>query len=130
MNGNQAVAWPTDWAALISLMSSNLNAFQSGIALGTLKGKNCIPEHGLSLSVILNKNAFLTCEIDYPTSMAYLRGEAISIDAPRGYVLITHRQVPLGWANNLGNRANNLYPKSLRIISQRFPDTEPQILIR
>ena len=72
--------------------------------------------------------AFPVCEVDYPTALRYLRGESITVDAPRGYVLIAHQSAVLGFANNLGNRANNLYPKSQRILSTHLPDTRPKVL--
>lgn len=122
------IAIPSAWRNEIDLLRQLLNVISCGITVGETKGRNIVPSHALALSAALNTNAFPHCEIDYRTAMAYLHGEAITIDAPRGYTLITHRNRPLGWANNLGNRANNLYPKSLRIISQRFPDEEPKLL--
>ena len=59
-------------------------------------------------------------EVDYSTAIAYLRGEAISLpeNAPRGMVTIGYKGFALGGAKNIGNRANNLYPKAWRIRSQ------------
>ncbi|MCC8175088.1 MAG: hypothetical protein LIO91_01450, partial [Bacteroidales bacterium] len=54
-------------------------------------------------------------EVDEATALQYLRREAISVDAPRGIVLLIFDGYPLGWVNNLGNRANNLYPQDWRI---------------
>ncbi|MDD7163322.1 MAG: hypothetical protein SPF86_01345, partial [Sodaliphilus sp.] len=55
--------------------------------------------------------------------------EAIVLpDAPRGYALLTYRDKPIGFANNLGNRANNLYPKPWRVLSTHIPTTPPEIL--
>ena len=61
-----------------------------------------------------------TVEIDHDTALRYLRGEALTLpaDTPRGLVTITHRQLPLGLAKNIGSRANNLYPKEWRIRMQ------------
>ena len=58
-----------------------------------------------------------TVEVDHDTALRYLRGEALTLpaDTPRGYVTIIHHQLPLGPAKNVGNRANNLYPKEWRI---------------
>jgi len=67
-------------------------------------------------------------DVDYATALQYLRGESLHIDAPKGQVLITYRNMPLGLVNNLGNRANNLYPKPLRIRSTHLPDTPPHII--
>ncbi|MGN1228981.1 MAG: hypothetical protein ACI4T5_04915 [Prevotella sp.] len=71
-----------------------------------------------------------TVDIDYPTAIAYLRREAIRLpdDAPRGIVTITYRDIPLGQAKNLGNRANNLYPKEWRIKSTHIPEEVIEIL--
>ncbi|MBR5686340.1 MAG: hypothetical protein IKX36_00085 [Prevotella sp.] len=59
-------------------------------------------------------------DVDYATAIAYLRGEAITLpsDTPRGMVTIGYRGFALGGAKNVGNRANNLYPKAWRIRSQ------------
>jgi NOL1/NOP2/fmu family ribosome biogenesis protein len=35
--------------------------------------------------------------------------------APVGYLLLTYKGVPIGFAKNIGNRANNLYPAEWRI---------------
>lgn len=99
-----------------------------GIELGTIKGKNLIPSHQLAMSPLINCEAFPKCEVDYPTVIAYLRGESINIDSQRGYVLITHHGAILGFVNNLGNRANNLYPKPWRIMSTHLPSTPPVII--
>ena len=66
--------------------------------------------------------------VDYPAALRYLRGESIPVEGPRGYVLIAHQGAVLGFANNLGNRANNLYPKGLRIVSKNNPDHAPCIV--
>ena len=80
------------------------------------------------MSVERSAEAFPVCEVDYPTALRYLRGESICVDGPRGHVLIAHRGAVLGFANNLGNRANNLYPKSQRILSTHLPDAKPTVL--
>ena len=62
-------------------------------------------------------------EIDYDTAIAYLRREAIRLpdDSPRGIITLTYRGVDIGQAKNIGNRANNLYPKEWRIKSTHVP---------
>lgn len=56
-------------------------------------------------------------EVDTDTALRYLRRESIILppDAPLGIVTITYKGFPLGSAKNLGNRANNLFPKEWRI---------------
>lgn len=99
------------------------------LEIGTIKGNKIIPSHQLAMSPLLRDSAFEKCEVDYFTAIAYLRGESITINAPRGFVLITYQSAVLGFVNNLGNRANNLYPKSWRILSTRLPDKPLGVLV-
>jgi NOL1/NOP2/fmu family ribosome biogenesis protein len=46
----------------------------------------------------------------------------LDIDVPRGYVLLTYKDAPLGFVKNIGNRANNLYPQEWRIRSGYLPE--------
>ena len=48
-------------------------------------------------------------------------------DTPKGYVLVTYQQMPLGWEKNIGNRANNLYPQEWKIKSSHVPE-EPCVI--
>ena len=101
-----------------------------GTELGVVKGKKTIPSHQLAMSTSLNAHAFAAVDVDYPTAISYLQGQAICIDAPRGHVLIKFNGAPLGFVNNLGNRANNLYPKPWRIMSPHVPAAAPQVAVR
>jgi len=62
-------------------------------------------------------------ELTYDQAISYLRREAITLppDTPRGIVVLTYRDAPLGLAKNIGNRANNLYPKEWRIKTTHIP---------
>lgn len=68
-------------------------------------------------------------ELAYEQAIAYLRREAIVLptDTPRGIVVVTYQGLPLGLAKNIGNRANNLYPKEWRIKSTHIPENRPTI---
>ena len=127
--GDSIVATPLTLLPLLSLMqASRFNVLLSGIQVATMKGKNLVPHWALAHSTALHREAFSSAEVDYLTAINFLQGNAVQIEAPRGYVLLTHRGTPVGWVNNLGNRANNLLPKPLRIISQHIPDAPPQLL--
>ena len=75
------------------------------------------------------KNAsFPLVELSYPQAMAYLRHEALVLpeETPRGLVEVCFLGHPLGLAKNIGNRANNLYPKEWKIKTTHLPnDYEP-----
>lgn len=107
-----------------------LRILSHGVKEGIQKGKNVIPDHTLALSFSAEKSAYPNIEVDYQTAIAYLRHEAIvlSSDAPRGIVLLTYKGYPIGFAKNLGNRANNLYPQEWRIKSTHIPE-EPMVLL-
>lgn len=108
----------------------HLRILSHGVKEGTLKGKNIIPDHTLALSVSADKSTYPHVEVDYQTAIAYLRHEAVALstEAPRVIVLLTYKGYPIGFAKNLGNRANNLYPQEWRIKSTHIP-AEPSVLI-
>ena len=69
-------------------------------------------------------------DVDYPEAIKYLRGEAMVLppDTPKGIVEITYKGQPIGPVKNIGNRANNLYPKPWRIKSTHLPSEAPEVL--
>jgi hypothetical protein len=44
-------------------------------------------------------------------------------------VTISYKGFALGPAKNIGNRANNLYPKPWRIKTTHLPDEAPKVLL-
>ena len=97
--------------------------------------------HSYPLSTISSKLRVLTPDLpegDYPRidipyqdALKFLRGEAIVLppDTPKGIVTVTYQGFALGPAKNIGNRANNLYPKPWRIKTTHLP-TEPVDIIK
>ncbi len=82
------------------------------------------------LSPDLPQGDFPAVNIGYQETLRYLHGEALVLpaDTPKGIVTVTYRGVPLGPVKNIGNRANNLYPKPWRIKTTHLPSDPPQIL--
>ena len=126
--GDLSIAVPVDIRHEVTALRASVNVLHAGVELATVMGRKTVPHHALAMSLARAGEAFPTCEVDYTTALRYLRGESITVDGPRGYVLIAHQGAVLGFANNLGNRANNLYPKPLRILSTHLPDAKPQVL--
>lgn len=88
-----------------------------GVDAGRLKGGKLVPAQGLALSQAFRSEAFPQVDVDRDTALSFLRRESLGgFDAPRGWVLLTHGGLPLGFVNNLGNRANNIYPSPWRIL--------------
>lgn len=101
----------------ISMKEKGLKVITHGINPPTQKGKKTIPDISLALSINQKENDYPHIDVDRQTAINYLRREAITLpaDTPRGIVTITYKGLGLGFANNIGNRANNLYPQEWRI---------------
>ena len=86
----------------------------------------------LDPGILLPPSSLLTpkVDVDYPEAIRYLRGEAMVLptDTPKGIVEITYKGQPIGPVKNIGNRANNLYPKPWRIKSTHLPSEAPKVL--
>lgn len=122
-------AFPACGGDVLRLARQALDVVHYGIELATAKGRDRMPSQSLAMSTALADGAFHRHEVDYATAIAYLRHEAVALDnAPRGYVLLTYGNHPLGFVKNIGNRANNLYPAPWRILSSYMPSERPEIL--
>lgn len=124
MKDTSVQAFPKAHEEVYALLQQYLKVLHAGITLGEIKGKDLIPHHSLAMSTALAKDVFPKAEVTYEQAIAYLRKEGLVLDAdvPRGYVLLTYQQVPLGFVKNIGNRANNLYPQEWRIRSGYLPE--------
>lgn len=113
-------AFPRLHADTLRKIKKELDVIHEGVLIGNVKGRDLIPSQSLALSPCLRKDAFPTVEIDSRTAISYLSGDAITLPdgTPRGFVLLTNRQRPLGFVKNIGNRSNNLYPAPWRIKSK------------
>ena len=117
---SEAGGWtavPTAFVGIREQLAQVVPLLIGGIEIAEEKGKKLVPQHALAMSIAASSSAFPRVEIARDSALAYLHREAITLptEAPRGYVLLTYRGLPLGFANNLGNRANNLYPNEWRL---------------
>ena len=129
-------AFADDYAAI----SEKLNVICAGVRVCTKKPAKFsnsarkpkpqfVPAPGLALSSCLNRKAFPDISLNYSDAIKFLRGESIppTVYAPRGWVTVSYRNLPLGFANNVGSRLNNSYPPAWRIRSTYVPDSAPQL---
>ena len=128
--GASVSAFPVSYRGLLPMLKQHLRVLISGLEVGEWKGKDLVPRHALALSQALQHTAFPRAELSYGQAIAYLRKEAVilSADVPRGFVLVTYHQIPLGFVKNIGNRANNLYPQEWRVRSGYLPGQEVNVL--
>ena len=116
LKGDVVTAVPAALACDVAMLRQSLHVISAGCAVGVLKGKILVPDADLALSVMLEDDAFPRHEVDRQTALQYLHRDAVTTpDAPKGYVLICHEGLPLGFVKNLGNRCNSLHPQSRRI---------------
>ena len=116
VKGDSIYALPAPLASDMNQVSKELYALIPGIEVAVRKGHDWVPAHALAMSDALNMEAFNKVEITRKQALEYLHCDALRLeDAPRGIVLLTYKGIPLGFAKNLGNRANNMYPQEWRI---------------
>ena len=117
MKGETVTAVPSALASSVATLEQTLHIVAAGCALGTVKGSLVIPDADLALSLMLDEDAFPSVEVDRMTALSYLHRDAITLpaDTEKGYVIIRHEGLPLGFVKNLGNRCNSLHPQSRRI---------------
>lgn len=109
-------AYPAKFKELIDYISSCFTCISVGFGLSELRGRMPAPQHSLSMAKDFRQEMFKTVELDLPTAISYLRCEAIVLDqCPIGFLLLTYKNIPLGFTKNIGNHCNNLYPKEWRI---------------
>ena len=115
LRGEMVIAVPKLLASDVSMLEG-MHVIASGCAVGTVKGRDLVPDADLALSLALSQDAYPSAEVDRQLALSYLHRDAIVLkDAPKGYVLIRHEGLPLGFVKNLGNRCNSLHPQSRRI---------------
>lgn len=104
------------WEEEIATLSKNLNVRKSGVAIGTVKGKDLIPHHELALSNLLP--ADVNCvNLEKGDALKYLRRQDLSRDnAQKGWTICRYGDINLGWVKVLPNRVNNYYPTNWRIL--------------
>lgn len=94
-----------------------IHVLSDGNPKPTVKGKNIIPAHEESLLVNLPADKYPQVELSPEDALRYLHHDVLTLspDVPRGFVVVTYKEHPLGFVKNIGNRANNLYPQEWKI---------------
>lgn len=116
---NMYIATPKAISEVVNHLKNSARVVQSGVLVAQLKGKDIIPATPLALSSILDRNATPVVELNWRDAMAFLRRESFPLpSSPKGWLLVTFRNIPLGWLKNLGNRTNSSYPNEWHVRMQ------------
>lgn len=107
-------------STLEALLSANIRIISAGTEVATAKNDLLVPSSRQALSYAFNPGSIPDIPLSRPQIIDYLRGN--SIFPPErmspGYATVSYRGFPLGLVKNVGNRANNLYPREWRIINR------------
>ncbi len=112
------VAFPRAQEAALAALRSVLYLRKAGVELGTIIRAELVPAHPFAMSTAYG-HIFPEWELDEAQALQYLRRQDISVSSPhRGWVMITYRQLPLGWVKVMPGRVNNYYPRDWRILNK------------
>jgi 16S rRNA C967 or C1407 C5-methylase (RsmB/RsmF family)/NOL1/NOP2/fmu family ribosome biogenesis protein len=110
------IAFPEDKIPVLNALSEQLRVISYGLPIAQFKKNDLLPEHTYALSVDRNPALFGIVELDVREALLYQKKEEIRINSTeKGWLLVQYQGVPLGFIKNLGNRANNYFPKEWRI---------------
>jgi 16S rRNA C967 or C1407 C5-methylase (RsmB/RsmF family)/NOL1/NOP2/fmu family ribosome biogenesis protein len=108
------IAILTDQIDDLIIIDNNLINKGLGLTMGVFKGQDFIPDHALALSVELNQN-MTTLNVTESEALQFLKKENLTLDTPKGWLVVRYDNLAIGWAKGLGNRLNNYLPKDWRI---------------
>lgn len=125
---------PRAHAEFAASLAAAVRPLSIGLRPAELKGRSLAPTHMLAMSSVLATGSFPSAELDYASALAYLRGESLPDmpdGLPQGYFTPLWHGIPLGFAKNIGRRANNLYPDPLRLRlgADKLPASAPAPIV-
>ncbi len=103
-----------EWMQSLQQLAACLYIRKAGVEIGSIKGKDVIPAHELSMS-LLPLEHFARIDVNAEQALQYLRRKELSLPASTGWTLLRFDHFPLGWIKVLPNRINNYYPSEWRI---------------
>lgn len=107
---------PQAHADFITSIESQLRILYKGCEIAEPNNRKTKWLHPFALYQGLKRDNCIIYNVPLLTALTYLKKEEIPVMAKAGeWVLITHKNISLGWGKSLGNRLNNYYPKEWRI---------------
>lgn len=98
------------------LREGGIPLLHAGIALAEQNGKRFTPHRKLPFSIAMRAEQFPQQDLSREDALRYLAGiTPEALPTTKQLTLLTYMGVVLGFANAVGSRFNNLYPKSYRL---------------
>lgn len=108
--------FPERWSGIIPMLDNYLSILQPGLPVALEKGSEFTPHPALAGGDLFLRGSLSEIEVPLESALKFLKREKLTFEsAPKGWLLITFRNTPLGWVKNIGNRSNNYYPKERHI---------------
>ena len=110
------IAFPENKIPVLNALMEQLRVISFGLPVAQFKKNDILPEHTFALSIDRNPAIFETVELNLRDALLFQKKDEIRIDSTtKGWMVVQYQEVPLGFVKNLGNRANNYFPKEWRI---------------
>lgn len=93
---------------------SGIYTVRAGLPLCRVGKGYLEPSHSLAMAMGADE-ALRSVDLDEKNASLYMEGEALTLDAPDGWVLITCGGLSLGWGKSSGGVIKNHLPKGLRL---------------
>jgi NOL1/NOP2/fmu family ribosome biogenesis protein len=101
----------------IKHLAESLSVIYSGVAMGRLFQGVLKPDAALAFFAELQRDAVACTTLTKEEALQYLRKQEVAVDKfTEGMNLVVCEDCALGFAKRIGNRCNNLFPNSLRIL--------------
>lgn len=98
-------------------LAESLSVIYSGVAMGRIFGTTLKPDAALAFFAGLRKDAVARTTLERNEALQYLRKQDVAAELfTEGMNLVECEGCALGFAKRIGNRCNNLFPNSLRIL--------------
>ncbi len=110
------IAFPESKIPVLNALANQLRVISFGLPVAQFKNNDLLPEHTFALSIDRNPAIFETIEVGLRDALFFQKKDEIKIESTtKGWMLVQYQGIPLGFVKNLGNRANNYFPKEWRI---------------
>jgi 16S rRNA C967 or C1407 C5-methylase (RsmB/RsmF family)/NOL1/NOP2/fmu family ribosome biogenesis protein len=101
----------------VKLLAESLSVIYSGVAMGRIFGTTLKPDAALAFFAGLRRDAIARTSLEKEDALQYLRKAELAAEKfTEGMNLVECNGCALGFAKRIGNRCNNLFPNSLRIL--------------
>lgn len=101
----------------ITRLAETLTIIYSGVAMGQIFKGKLKPDYALALFHDVNDETIATADLDESDILSYLRKQDVDADHfEEGLNLVRANGHSVGFVKRIGNRVNNMYPNSLRIL--------------